>query len=168
MTSFNIQILDDFLPDDIFKNVLEYASQIEWGAKDLYYGSKDKHVWFSKNIQNEKEFKNILIKNIKEKTNLKIKNFELLAFTLAPKTQPYPHVDRHEDIDNQMILYVDGDAEINKGTGFYVPGKDGVELNTHVGFYKNRAVFFKSGIWHSPLVFASDNPKPRISIIAQF
>ena len=122
MTSFNIQILDDFLPDDIFKNVLEYASQIEWGAKDLYYGSEDKHVWFSKNIQNEK----------------------------------------------QMILYVDGDAEINKGTGFYVPGKDGVELNTHVGFYKNRAVFFKSGTWHSPLVFASDNPKPRISIIAQF
>ena len=60
MTSFNIQILDDFLPDDIFKNVLEYASQIEWGAKDLYYGSKDKHVWFSKNIQNEKEFKEIM------------------------------------------------------------------------------------------------------------
>ena len=168
MTKFNIQIIDDFLPDKIFTNVSKYAANIKWDAKGLNYGSKDEHVWFSKNIENEDEFKEILKTNIKEKTNLKIKNFELLSFTLAPKTQPYPHVDRHEDIENQMILYVDGDAEINKGTGFYVPSENGVDLNTHVGFFKNRAVFFKSGMWHSPLVFASDNPKPRISIIAQF
>ena len=75
MTKFNIQIIDDFLPDKIFTNVLKYAANIKWDAKGLNYGSKDEHVWFSKNIENEDEFKEILKTNIKEKTNLKIKNF---------------------------------------------------------------------------------------------
>ena len=169
MTSFNIHIIDNFLPHDIFQSALKYASKIEWGSQDLYYGDENnKHVWFSKNILHEKELMETIKTNIRKKTNLKVKNFRILYFTLAPKKEAYPHIDVHKDIENQMILYVDGAPEINKGTGFYVPNKDGVELNTHVGFYRNRAVFFKSGIWHSPLVFASDNLTPRISIIAQF
>ena len=40
-----------------------------------------------------------------------------------------------------------GPESINNGTGFY---KDN-ELNIHVGFKPNRAIFFSSDVWHTPL-----------------
>ena len=169
MTSFNIQIIDDFLPKKYFNKIKKIAGQMDWGALELHYEKQHgKHVWFSKNVIDDVELKDQLIKSIRSKTSYPIKDFKILFFTLAPKTEIFPHIDVGEGFKYQMILYVDGSIEMNKGTGFFLPTKTGITMNTHVGFNKNRAVFFNSGVWHSPLIYASDNAIPRISIIAQF
>ena len=81
--------------------------------------------------------------------------------------EPLVHCDGPA-FDNQLLLYLDGNTDINKGTGFYVKNGEELVLNTHIGFYKNRAILFKTGIWHAPLLFNATDSIPRIAIIAQF
>ena len=52
---------------------------------------------------------------------------------------------------------------INNGTGFYEKEKEGLTLHTHIGFKENRAIFFDSTIYHSPLLFAG-NSGPRYAM----
>tara|TARA_R100000544_G_scaffold21463_1_gene10625 strand:+ start:225 stop:746 length:522 start_codon:yes stop_codon:yes gene_type:complete len=60
-----------------------------------------------------------------------------------------PHID---ECLYQCLIYVMGDEKLNNGTGFYTKEKDGsVQLNTHIGFKQNRAIFFTGGTWHAPL-----------------
>ena len=75
---------------------------------------------------------------------------------MVPKMEPFPHVDLDDGSGhtNQLVLYIDGNTEMNKGTGFYVQDSEtNINLNTHIGFHKNRAILFKSGMYHSPLLF---------------
>ena len=53
--------------------------------------------------------------------------------------------------------------KINNGTGFYEKEKEGLTLHTHIGFKENRAIFFDSTIYHSPLLFAG-NSGPRYAM----
>jgi|TARA_R100001015_G_C4625780_1_gene184448 hypothetical protein len=170
MTKLNLQVIDNFLPQKYFNNLKKISKQISWGPYMDYFDSNEstRHKWFYRNIEDDEELKNILIKNIRNKTIFKIKDFSLLHITLVPKGEAWPHTDTGDNFKHQMVLYVDGDVDINKGTGFYVPTETGVTLNTAVGFYANRAIFFESGVWHTPLVFASNNDTSRISIVAQF
>jgi hypothetical protein len=169
MTGFNLQIIDNFLPQKYFNKLKNISQQISWGSIGLYDPTEPlTHKWFSRNVIDDDELKNILIKNIRNKTLFKVDDFNLLHITLVPKREAWPHTDTGDNFKHQMVLYVDGDADMNKGTGFYVPSDTGIILNTAVGFYGNRAIFFDSGVWHTPLVYASNNATPRISIIAQF
>ena len=59
-----------------------------------------------------------------------------------------------------------GDKLINNGTGFYEKLNDEYQLHTHIGFKENRAIFFDSTKWHSPLQFAG-NSTPRY-VMANF
>ena len=47
-----------------------------------------------------------------------------------------------------LYLMIEGGSQLNHGIGFY----DNNQLNIHIGFQENRAVFFNSNILHSPLV----------------
>ena len=60
-----------------------------------------------------------------------------------------PHIDR---CDAQCLIYMIGDEKLNNGTGFYTKEKDKEAiLNSHIGFKRNRAIFFTAGIYHCPL-----------------
>ena len=50
----------------------------------------------------------------------------------------------------------------------YIKNEDGFQLNTHVGFVENRAIFWDSRAWHSPLNFAANDKSKRFSILAQY
>ena len=188
MTKLNLQVIDDFLPQKYFNKLKKISQQISWGPYTDYLDADapNKHKWFYRNIGDDKELKDVLIKHIRNKTIFKIDDFNLLHITLVPKGEAWPHQDLGKNFKHQMVLYIDGDVDMNKGTGFYVPSyrcnainlqnqdqdpyydDTEVTLNTAVGFYANRAIFFKSGVWHTPLVYASNNDNPRISIVAQF
>jgi|TARA_X000001388_G_scaffold77294_1_gene77443 hypothetical protein len=177
MSNFNLHVLDNFLPQNCYKDVLDQIPNIDWGAKTLTYkttteGVADEHRWFSSHIDPDSDIAITIEKCILEKTKFNFRSFRLLAFTMVPKMEPFPHVDLDGDgtgHTNQLILYIDGNTEMNKGTGFYVQENEKtINLNTHVGFHKNRAILFESGMYHSPLLFLSDDSIPRISIIARF
>ena len=177
MNNFNLHVLDNFLPENSYNSVLNQIPNIDWGAKALTYnsteeGMADKHRWFSSHIDPASEIAETIKNCILEKTKFDFRSFRLLAFTMVPKMDAFPHIDIDGDgtgHTNPHILYVDGNTEINKGTGFYVQENETkINLNTHVGFHKNRAVLFESGMYHSPLVSFSDDSIPRISIIARF
>lgn len=171
--SFNLHVIDDFLSHDVFLKIINEISNITWDGMAHNYAAEDlknKHVWYSKSIELEGFIAQNIKENIKNKTVFPIKKFNLLSFTMATKVDPFPHVDvsLEEKYKNQLILYIDGHTDINKGTGFYIKNGDKYDLNTHIGFQKNRGVLFRSGMWHSPLLFNSKDSIPRISIIAQF
>jgi len=177
MSNFNLHVLDNFLPKNSYNDVLNLIPNINWGAKTLTYkgttkGSADKHRWFSSIIDPDSPIASVIKNCILEKTKFDFRSFRLLAFTMVPKMDAFPHVDLDEEgtgHTNQLILYIDGNTEMNKGTGFYMQENETkVNLNTHIGFHKNRAVLFKSGMYHSPLLSFSDDSIPRISIIARF
>jgi len=171
--TFNLHVIDDFLSHDVFLKIINEIPNITWDGLSHNYASenlKGKHVWYSRNIELEGFIAQNIKENIKNKTVFPINKFNLLSFTMATKVDPFPHVDEalEGEYENQLILYIDGHTDINKGTGFYVKNGDNHELNTHIGFQKNRGVLFRSGMWHSPLLFNSKDSIPRISIIAQF
>ena len=171
-SDFNLHVLDNFLSDDAYTEAINLIPTIDWGAKTLKYNGLDnEHRWFSSHLAPHHPIAVEIEKNIKEKTKFKFRGFRLLAFTMVPKMEPFPHVDLDDGSGhtNQLVLYIDGNTEMNKGTGFYVQdSKTNINLNTHIGFHKNRAILFKSGMYHSPLLFLSNDSIPRISIIARF
>jgi len=171
--SFNLHVIDNFLSNNIFLEVIKEIPNIAWESMNHTYSSQDlkgKHVWYSNNIDCDGFIANNIKETIKDKTMFPINKFNLLSFTMATKVDAFPHVDVSMEgkYENQLLLYIDGHTDINKGTGFYVKNGDKHDLNTHIGFQKNRGVLFKSGMWHSPLLFNAKDSVPRISIIAQF
>ena len=170
--SFDLHIIDNFLSSNTFLEIINEVPHIEWESMAHAYKSKElkgKHVWYSKRLDLEGLIAQSIKETIRNKTLFPINKFNLLSFTLATKVDAFPHEDVAEGkFENQLLLYIDGHTDINKGTGFYVKNGNSYELNTHIGFQKNRGVLFKSGMWHSPLLFNSKNSIPRISIIAQF
>ena len=105
-----------------------------------------------------------LIKKIKLHFNFSsIKNIESFYFLSFPNTPAIPHYDKS---DFNCLIYLLGDPLMNNGTGFYIgQGKEKI-LNSHIGFKENRAIFFDSKIYHSPLQFAG-NSSPRY-VMANF
>ena len=170
-TDFNLHVLDNFLSNETFLKILNITRSMDWDSMGHTYTEekiKGKHVWFSREIDPNGFIAKDIKNTIKNKSMLVAKKFSLLSFTMATKVKAFPHEDVGNTFKNQLILYVDGNTDINKGTGFYVKKNDEFILNTHVGFQKNRAILFKSGMWHSPLLFNANDSTPRISIIAQF
>jgi|TARA_R110002012_G_scaffold147294_1_gene305730 hypothetical protein len=169
MSDFNLHIIDNFLPNDVYNDILNHIPNIEWDGMNHIYNDKPEHVWYSQNIENSYFSQNIK-EAIRKNSIFPIKEFHMLSFTLATKVKAFPHTDASPQklYENQLLLYIDGNNDMNKGTGFYVKNGDNYDLNTHIGFYKNRALLFKAGVWHSPLLFNAKDSIPRISIIAQF
>ena len=97
---------------------------------------------------------------IRDSTVIGMKSNYFLSF---PNTPAIPHDD--DGLFN-CLIYLLGDTKINNGTGFYELNKDKLSLHTHIGFKENRAIFFSSSIWHSPLQFAGDS-SPRY-VLANF
>ena len=168
-SAFNIHIIDNFFPDDIYEKIVESIPTMNWGSRDLMDSKKEgDHLWFSNLVHPEDELTDILINLINEKSFFKIKKFSLLSYTLQSRTEePFVHTDEASG-DSQILIYIDGPVDINKGTGFYVKQGNEFLLNTHIGFFKNRAVLFPTGIWHSPLTWNSKDGIPRIALIGQF
>jgi hypothetical protein len=105
-----------------------------------------------------------LAKQLKTHFNFSsIKYMESFYFLSFPNTPAIPHQD-HADFN--CLIYLLGNPLMNNGTGFYIDQGGEKILNSHVGFKENRALFFDSKIYHSPLQFAG-NSSPRY-VMANF
>jgi hypothetical protein len=90
---------------------------------------------------------------------------ECLYTMVGVKDKPRPHIDV---CDSQCLIYMIGDEKLNNGTGFYTKEKDqDAILTSHIGFKRNRAIFFTGGTYHCPLhPFAkNDESSWRYSVV---
>ena len=156
---FNIIIKDNFLDQDLHKKIHSKIDKYNYSA--TFNGIKGiKHIWFSSPI--EKEIQEI-VKNKCEKILNKKFKVHFCNYTMLATVEPVVHCDHNDNCDYQIIIYIKGNTNLHKGTGFYLNG----ELNTHIGFNENRAVLWHANTFHSPLNWASDDKSKRYSIICQ-
>jgi len=166
----NIYVQDNFFDSKFLQTLqkelltLEFESRYHDESRGLL-----SHV-YPRNYHQVKLHKNApvvleLIKLIKLHFNFSsIKEIGSFYFLSFPNTPAIPHRDTS---DFNCLIYLLGDPLMNNGTGFYIngPGEEKI-LNSHIGFKENRAIFFDSKIYHSPLQFAG-NSSPRY-IMANF
>ena len=159
MNGFNIVIKDNFLDKDIFKKIHQKINTYDYSANGNQIDGIN-HIWFS--CKAEDEIKKIIKDKCEKVLNKKFKvNF--CSYTLLATVEPVVHCDLTELCDYQIILYIKGNTNLHKGTGFYLSG----ELNTHIGFNENRAIIWHANTYHSPLNWASDDKSRRYSIVCQ-
>ena len=156
---FYIIIKDNFFNENILKKLQDKLPTLNYSAK--YNSIKNiNHIWFS--CPAEEDIKDI-IKNKCEKIWNKKFKIRFCSYTMLATVEPVVHCDLSEECDHQIIIYIKGNTDLHKGTGFYLNN----ELNTHIGFNENRAVSWHSNTMHSPLNWAANDKSKRYSIICQ-
>ena len=162
---FNIRVKDNFLENNIFKNLYDKVPfyTYEHNANHIEYIN---HIWYSCIASDE--IAEYLKRKCEKEFNVKLK-INFCSFTMLATVTPVVHCDYDEEkCTHQVIVYLKGNEDLNKGTGFYTSKDGNNELNTHIGFKQNRAIFWNSEIWHSPLNWSATDKSKRFSLIAQY
>lgn len=171
MLNFEIKIIDNFLNDDDFQDLSNYAKNLASNDNiKVFHNEIDKKNNVIKSSIKEDILKrinkNYLPKaiNILEKLNNdKLKLFSYSDFTIV-KTNKNTKFPIHDDAPNKLLsgvifLY----PKENQGTIFY-NNKSG-DGKTEVDWRLNRAVFFsrkERETWHS---YQGDNKNDRIALV---
>jgi hypothetical protein len=156
---FDIIIKDNFLDENVHKEVhKKIDSYLYFPKTNMIEGVN--HIWFSCDADDKIVE---IVKNKCEKILHKKLKVRFCSYTMLATVEPMPHCDLCPECDYQVIIYIKGNVNLNKGTGFYLNG----DLNTHVGFNENRAIIWHSNTVHTPLNWASDDKSKRFSIIMQ-
>jgi len=159
MKGFDIIIKDNFLDEDVHKKIYKKIDRYNYFPRGNVIENVN-HIWYSCDAESEISE---IIKNKCEKIVHKKLKIRFCSYTMLATVEPRVHCDLNPDCDYQIIIYIKGNIDLHKGTGFYLNKK----LNTHVGFNENRAVIWHANTWHSPLNWASDDKSKRFSIICQ-
>ena len=145
-----IFVQENFFDNNVYLNVVNEMVSVTYSPPnkemiDPHEGS----YWHTHYLPNNCKLQLEIKKLIKKHFNYNITNFvERTIYTMVGATdKPRPHTDEKTGAKFQCLIYMHGPESINNGTGFY---KDN-ELNIHVGFKPNRAIFFSSDVWHTPL-----------------
>ncbi len=143
-------VQENFFSSEIYSQVVNEMVNAEYAPPDsksrkAHEGSYWHAHYLPDNCELQKEIKKLIQKHF----NYKVTNFIYPSvYTMVGATdKPRPHTDETTGSKFQCLIYMYGPESINNGTGFY---KDN-QLNMHVGFKPNRAIFFSSDVFHTPL-----------------
>ena len=165
-----IFVQDNFFKEYVLKEIQQNVMTSEFKSRyeDTMHDDKQNNNVYQRNyhhiaLPDKSDVSLEVIKNIKKHFNVTVIGMKSNFFLSFPNTPAIPHDD--DGLFN-CLIYLLGDTKINNGTGFYELNIDKLSLHTHIGFKENRAIFFSSSIWHSPLQFAGDS-SPRY-VLANF
>ena len=166
-----IFVQDNFFEDNFLKKIQKEIVSMQFSSRYNDISTKDKkHLGKNQRTYHQVELSqnSLVVSKVKDKIKQHfnvggIQEMLSYYFLSFPNTNPIPHDDK--SVYN-CLIYLLGDPLINNGTGFYEKNQNEYTLHTHIGFKQNRAIFFSSSIWHSPLQFAG-NSTPRY-IMANF
>ncbi len=171
MLNYKIKKIDNFLEDEDFQSLSNYAKNLSENNKiDVYPNTIDK----DNNILKSSIEKNLLIKInsrylpqafdiLKELNPEKIKLFSYSDFSII-KTNKNSKFPIHDDTPNKLlsgVIYLY--PESNSGTVFY-NSKSG-DNKTSIDWKQNRAVFFsrkERETWHS---YEGDRINDRVALV---
>ena len=171
--NFNINIIDNFLEENTFRELYNKIPHKTYKASKNYLKDtvNPQHsslipFWYAADLEPPVA---AYVKERCEKAFNKKLDLTDCSYTMLATVTPVMHCDYDEEWNtHQVIVYIRGDTDLHKGTGFYVKHGDKHELNTHIGFKENRAIFWDSCTYHSPLNFAADDKSKRFSITAKY
>ena len=166
-----IFVQDNFFEEDFLKNIQKEIVTMPFSSRYNDIATKNKkNLNMGQRTYHQVELlqNSLVVSKVKDKIKQHfnvggIQEMLSYYFLSFPNTNPIPHEDK--SVYN-CLIYLLGDTLINNGTGFYEKNQNEYVLHTHIGFKENRAIFFSSSIWHSPLQFAG-NSTPRY-IMANF
>jgi hypothetical protein len=144
-----IYIENNFLDLDYFENLKNFSksNNIKYSPRymDPLREKNDENTYGFRQDLNEKNELCVILRN----TCLKKFKFKIEKGYCGLDKRQLTMYKPHTDIAMyNLYLMIEGGSELNHGIGFY----DNNQLNIHIGFQENRAVFFNSNILHSPLV----------------
>lgn len=147
-----IYIVDDFLTEKELKEVSNFALTLSYGPvanKMAYFGNRAEVVINDKNKWIFEKIKNHFFPNENYKAHQNVYVYHMRA------NQNVKEINAHRDeSEYNFLLYLYGEELVYNGTGFWTKQtKDGnLDLNTYIGFKRNRGIFFNgSDILHGDL-----------------
>jgi len=146
----SIFVKENFFNDDLYTKIVNEMVRIEYAPPEAEIRKAfDGTFWHVHYLPDNCELQIVIKKLIHEHFNYEISKYVFPSlYTMVGATdKPRPHVDLNKGCTHQCLIYMHGPKSINNGTGFYKDGK----LDMHVGFKPNRAIFFTSDVYHTPL-----------------
>ena len=154
-----IQIKDNFLNEEDFKIISSNIDKIiyapmtnpdNFGFRHNFEKSPE-NEWFFTKIKKQ-FFPDVNLKVIESSYHLRHNTKKVLSHT--------------DNANYNFILYLKGDELIYNGTGFYYKNN----LNTYLGFVKNRALFFdgKNNIHTDLQALGESSPRYTINIFYNY
>ncbi|HAT67004.1 MAG TPA: hypothetical protein DCS66_20830 [Flavobacteriaceae bacterium] len=165
----NIFIQDNFFEDEIFNTIKNEIDTVEFTPPSTETRKYQSTYWFDHKLPMGCDVQRLIYKKIKfyfnEEVDFDSVNDTDCIYTMSnAKDHPRPHRDLMSDIPThlqyQCLIYIKGDSHLANGTGFYTRDlKDKLKFHLHlnVGFKENRAVFFSSDNWHSPMQWSGES-----------
>jgi len=157
---YDFAIKKDFFKNPDFLKIKKQLLSLEYNPpspEDTGRLSKQAY-WHSRTVETKSEIGDLILSNIKNHFNFKIKKFHNILFTMVGnKPQLNPHIDLVKNkIEYQCLIYISGPISLENGTGFFTPkevknNKVSYFHTDHIGFEENKAIFFNSSKVHSPL-----------------
>ena len=151
-------IQENFFPENIYREIVQQMIQAEYIPPAKHQRDHQGSYWHTHELSHDCDVEKEVTKLIKQKFNFDINNFLLSTYTMVGASdKPRPHIDDKFGATHQCLIYMHGQESSNNGTGFYHQIEPGIyDLSIHVGFKPNRAVFFSSDVYHSPLQWAGN------------
>ena len=148
-------VKENFFDNNVYLEVVNEMVSVTYAAPSkknikLHEGS----YWHTHHLPDNCSLQLEVKKLIKKHFKYNIINFvEPSSYTMVGAAdKPRPHNDENTGAKFQCLIYMHGPESVNNGTGFYHKKEnDELELSIHVGFKPNRAIFFSSDVWHTPL-----------------
>ena len=152
-------IQENFFPIELHKEIVQLMINTEYEPpakekREMHKGA----YWHQHVLPNNCDVQIEIKKLIKEKFNFKISKFIESAYTMVGASdKPRPHTDEKTGCTHQCLIFMHGEESTNNGTGFYHEvSPENLQLSIHVGFKRNRAIFFTSDVIHAPLQWAGN------------
>ena len=151
-------VKENFFPLEIYnfivKEILsvEYSPPPKWSGEQ-YQGNYWNTHTLPKGCELQTKMKELVAEHFYFKDDFSY--IDSWYTMVGASDQPRPHIDESWGATHQLLIYMHGEESRNNGTGFYhVTDDDLLELSYHIGFKKNRAVFYTSDVYHAPLQWA--------------
>ena len=170
--NFKIKIIDDFLNDDHFNELMsiKLKKEVDKNKMQVYHNSIDKNFNTTSSTINsdllvslQKKYHSKAIEVLKELSPEKVKLYDYSEFVLIETGSNYKFP-IHDDTSNKLlsgVIYIK--PEINSGTLFYANKKG--DKKKQIDWKINKAVFFsrkEQTTWHS---FEGDGKSNRIALV---
>ena len=155
-----IQIIDNYFKSKDLDFMLHLCGHLQMGA---YTTEKGIYAFGSKELP--AKVNEINNKALQERLNFpvsKYHNYDSVIYLRKPETILYDEIHRdHTETKSvhgttnakwNLLVYLKGDFNTANGTGFFELNKDKqFVLDRSIGFKQNRAILFRSKLWHGSL-----------------
>ena len=152
-------VKDNFFSLNIYNEIVQQIISVEYIPPNQEKIKKHGGCyWHDHDLPKNSDVQNEVKILINKEFNFKISNFLYSSYTMVgANDKPRPHTDEKMGATHQCLIFMYGEESTNNGTGFYHRKNSAeAELSIHVGFKKNRAIFFSSDVLHSPLQWAGN------------